>query len=139
MPQAGTNKLKRRAWREWAFNTSEGPGPCGDSYTESTSKALMPWGLDAGFCPVFPAQIPQFRRGSGAPLFPGSPLPTKVQGPTQEKNVYSKADSSKGVGAGTLMVLHVAFFSKALPQGKASICLQWVECLLHPLPSQQAK
>lgn len=28
-----------------AFNTSEEPGPCGDSYLESTSKALMPWGL----------------------------------------------------------------------------------------------
>lgn len=38
---------------------------------------------------------------------------------TQEKNVYLKTDSSKGVGAGVLMVLHVAFFSKALPQGKA--------------------
>lgn len=54
------------------------------------------------------------------PLSSQVPLsPTKVQGPTQEKNVYSKADSSKGVGAGTLMALHVAFFSKALPQGKA--------------------
>lgn len=45
-----------------AFNTSEEPGPCGDSYRKSTSKALMPWGLrvdiNAALLPALPAQIP---------------------------------------------------------------------------------
>lgn len=68
-----------QAWRERAFNTSEGPGPC-DSYTESTSKALMPWGLSAGFCPVFPAQIPQFRKRLWGPCLPRFPSPHQGAG-----------------------------------------------------------
>lgn len=112
-----------------AFNTSEGPGPCGDSYTESTSKALMPRGLRELTsmqallaCPPCPNPSVQKRLGvGGGALFLGSPLPPRCWDPTQEKNVYLKTDSSKGEewGLGVLMVLQVAFFSKALPQGKA--------------------
>lgn len=113
-----------------AFNTSEGPGPCGDSYTESTSKALMPWGLREltsmqRFWPVLPAQIPQFRRGSGA-LSSQVPLsPPRCWDPAQEKNVCLKTDSSKGVGAGdpngTAKLLS---FPKLCPRERRSICLQ---------------
>lgn len=78
-----------------AFNTSEGPGPCGDSYTESTSKALMPWGLRVDInavllaCPPCPNPSVQKRLGGGA-LFPGSPLPTKVLGPSAGKECLFK-------------------------------------------------
>lgn len=128
-----------------AFNTSEGPGPCGDSYTESTSKALMPQGLREltsmqHFWPVLPAQIPQFRRGLGGGSLPRFPSPHKCWDPTQEKNVYLKTDSSKGVGAGDPngTASFFPFQSSAPGKGDPSACNR-VECLLHPLPSQQAE
>lgn len=78
-----------------AFNTSEGPGPCGDSYTESTSKALMPQGLREltsmqHFWPVLPAQIPQFRRGLGGGVSSQVPLSPQVLGPNAGKECLLK-------------------------------------------------
>lgn len=72
-----------------AFNTSEGPGPYGDSYHKFNSNAPMPQGLrvdiNAALLSCSPARNPQFRRGFWAPLLPGSPLPAKVLGPTGGK------------------------------------------------------
>lgn len=79
-----------------AFNTSEGPGPCGDSYTESTSKALMPQGLRVDInaallaCPPPPKARSSEEAGVGGALFPGSPLPTKVLGPNAGKECLLK-------------------------------------------------
>lgn len=113
-----------------AFNTSEGPGPCGDSYTESTSKALMPWGLRVDInavllaCPPCPNPSVQKRLVGG--LSSQVPLsPPRCWDPAQEKNVYLKTDSSKGVGAGdpngTAKLLS---FPKLCPRERRSICLQ---------------
>lgn len=70
-----------------ALTTSEGPGPGGDSYSGSTSKALLPRGLrvdiNAALLPCSPIQIPgSSAEALRAPLLPGSPLPAKVLGPT---------------------------------------------------------
>lgn len=72
---------------------------------QSTSKALMPWGLrvdiKAAFLPCSPCRNPLFSEDSQGPLSSQVPhsLP-RCWDPWQEKNVYLKADSSKGVGVG---------------------------------------
>lgn len=129
-----------------AFNTSEGPGPCGDSYTESTSKALLPWGLrelTSMWCfwlVLLPKSLSSEEAGGRGVLFPGSLSPPRCWDPTQEKNVYLKTDSSKGVGAGDPNGAASGFLfqSSAPGKGDPSACNR-VECLLQPLPSQQAE
>lgn len=94
-----------RPGEDGAFSTSEGPGPCGDSYPESTSKAPMPWGLrvDINAALLPPSSLPKSLRSTETlgPLSSQVPhSPPRYWDPWQEKNVYLKADSSKGVGAG---------------------------------------
>lgn len=103
--QVQTNSSERPG-EDGAFSTSEGPGPCGDSYPESTSKAPMPWGLREltsmqHFCPRPPCPNPSVQQRLSGPLSSQVPhSPPRYWDPWQEKNVYLKADSSKGVGAG---------------------------------------
>lgn len=84
---------------------SEGPGRCG-RYPQSTSKALMPWGLrrvDINASTSALLSLPKslsLVKALRAPILQVPHSPPRCWDPWQEKNVYLKADSSKGVGAG---------------------------------------
>lgn len=103
-----------------------GPGPCADSYPSPLQRLPRPRGFREltsmrHFCPCSPCPNPSIPQRLGQ--VPHSP--SRCWDPRQEKNVYLKADSSKGMGGGRSLA------SKALPQGTAAICLQ-KECLLPP-------